>query len=138
MTATIEESIEAALFAKVLELTDLDGDPTFAWPNMPFDPPTGAPWIRVDHFPNKVTRLFSKGSNPHLRQGILQLTVHAPLNGGAPTALAGSIAAQFPADLEMFEDGIKLRIQAAPDVFPPDKTDTSWDVPVSISYEVFA
>jgi len=30
---------------------------------------------------------------------------------------------------------VKVRIQAAPDVLSPDKTDVSWDVPVSVRYE---
>ena len=51
------------------------------------------------------------------------------------TSLAGQIAEHFPADLALFEEGVKVRIQAAPDVLSPDKTDVSWDVPVSVRYE---
>ena len=136
---TIEEKIEAALFALVLAL-DLDDDVPFAWPNTAF-PANGEPkpttYIEVVHFRNANVRLFLKGNAPHLRQGILQLTVITPLHGGPTpaTALAGAIAAQFPADLIKFEQGVKVRIQAAPDVLSPDKTDVSWDVPVSVRYE---
>ena len=132
---TIESNIEAALFAHVLAL-DIDGDPPLAWPNVEFTPPAG-PYIRVDHFRNANGRLFLKGSDPHLRQGILQLTVVTPLHGGPSlaTGLAGSIAEHFPADLALFEEGTKVRIQAAPDVMSFDKTDVSYDCPVSVRYE---
>ena len=136
---TIEEKIEAALFAHIVSL-DFDDDVPIAWPNLPFPdegeskPPT---YIEVRHFRNANGRLFLKGSNANLRQGILQLTVITPLNVGfvQATALAGQVAEHFPADLALFEEGVKVRIQAAPDVLSPDKTDVSWDVPVSVRYE---
>lgn len=137
--ATIEESIEAALFSYLAAL-EIDGAPPLAWPTVPFAPPAGTPYIDVTHLPNRNSRIVLKGSGPHWRQGILQLTVVTPLNAGAPqaTALAGSIAELFPAGLDLFEDGIRIRIQQAPDVLPGDKTDVSWDVVVSVRWECFA
>lgn len=136
---TVESSIEAALFAHALALS-ITGSPELAWPNTPFTPPAGSPYIRVDHFPNSSTRRFLKGSDPHLRQGILQLIVVTPLNGGpsVATGLAGEIAEHFPADLDLFEGGIRIRIQQAPSIMPADKTDVSWDCIVSVRYEAFA
>ncbi len=138
---TVEANIETALFTHVLALSDLDGDPPLAWPNTPFTPPAG-PYIEIQHFPNSVGRRFLKGTDPHLRQGILQLTVVTPLNGGpsVATGLAGAVAEHFPADLNLFEGAIKVRIQKAPDVLPGDKTedDVSWATPVSIRYECWA
>lgn len=136
---TIEEKIERALLAHVA-LLDLDPDVPLALPNVPF-PPQGQDkpptYIEVLHFRNANRRLFLKGSAPHLRQGILQLTVITPLNRGPQdaTELAGQVAEHFPADLDLFEDGVRVRIQQAPDVMAPDKTDVSWDVPVSVRYE---
>ncbi len=136
---TIEEKIEAALFARVIALA-FDPAVPIAWPNVPF-PADGEPkpttYIEVIHFRNANTRLFLKGSSPHLRQGILQLTVITPLHGGPSpaTKLAGEIAAQFPADLPLFNDDVKVRIQQAPDVMTADKTEVSWNVPVSVRYE---
>jgi len=136
--ATIDEAIKAALTAQIeaLELTD---DPPIAWPNEHFEAPNPpAPYIDVDFIPNRNTRLVL-GSAPHLRQGILQLTVKVPINTGTETAdeLAGSIAEQFPADLTLFEDDIKVRIQQAPDVLPGSKSANSvwWETVVSIRYE---
>ena len=52
--------------------------------------------------------------------------------------LAASIAAQFPADLALYSDGVKVRVQSAPDVATPEKTDVSHDVRVDVRYESFA
>ena len=135
---TVEEKIEAGLFAYAAAL-DLNGDPPLAWPNIAFTPPDG-PYVQVVHFPNRNARVVVNSDGPHLRQGILQMTVVAPLDGGPSdaTALAGAIAEYFPADLDLFEDGIRIRIQQAPDVLPAEKTDVSWDARVDVRYETFA
>ena len=136
---SIEQSIETALFNHVRGL-DLDDAP-IAWPNVPFTPTSPASiYVRVQHLRNLNTRYFAKGSDPHLRQGILQLTVVGPLHVGPRVAmtLAASIAAQFPADLALYSDGVKVRVQSAPDVATPEKTDVSHDVRVDVRYESFA
>lgn len=136
---TIESNIEVALFTRVTSLA-VTGSPSVAWPNIPFTPVPGTTYIRVDHFPNRNTRQVMKGSGPHLRQGILQLTVVAPLNGGSSVAtnLAGEIAAHFTADLALFDDDVKVRIQQAPSIAPADQTDVSWDVRVDVPYETLS
>lgn len=135
---TIEEKIESALFGRVRTMA-LAGAPPIAWPNLAFDPPASA-YIRVSLLPNRNTRLFLKGADPHFRQGILQLVVAAPLNGGSTfaTALAGAIAEHFPADLALYESNVKVVIQAAPDVGEALKEDVAWTVMVSVRYETFA
>lgn len=134
---TIEERIETALFKSVQAL-QLAEDLPLAWPNVDFSPasPLSA-YLRVQHLPNTNSRLFSKGANPHQRQGILQLTVVSPLRlGPAPAkTIAATIADQYPADRALFESGVKVRIQSAPDVVTPDKTDVSWDARVDVRYE---
>lgn len=136
--ATVEENIEAALFARVASL-DLTPARQIAWPNVPFTPPAAA-YIEVVHFPNRPQRVFLRGSDPHFRQGILQLNVRALLNEGAAAAtrIAGEIAAHFPADLALYREGLKVKLQAAPRIWPADKTDTSWTVQVDVPYECFA
>jgi len=134
---SIEASIEAALFGRVVTL-DLLGDPPLAWPNKYFKP--NGPYVRIDHLPNSTTRLFIGSVAPQLWQGILQLTVVTPLNGGATTAteLAGSIAEHFDADLALYGDGVKVRIQRAPDVMAPVKADATWSVRVDVYYDCIA
>lgn len=138
---TIEQSIETALLTHAAAL-DLTGDPPIAYPNITFPAPgeeKPATYIEVRHFPNRNTRRFLKGSDPHIRQGILQFTIFTPLNVGPTpaTALAGEIAEHFPADLALFEDDIKLRIQQAPDIIPAEKTDdgVSWSARCDVRYE---
>ncbi len=142
--ATIEESIEAALFGHVRDLS-LDEEPQIAWPNVAFpdgDATKPLTYIEVKHFPNDNARLFMRGAAPHMRQGILQLIVRTPLQVGpsVATKIAGEIAEFFPADLDLFEDGARISVQSAPDVGAAEKTDdaVSWSVMVSVRYEVFA
>lgn len=90
--------------------------------------------------PNRNLRPLLAGADPHFRQGILQLTVVAPLNRGAslPIALAGAVAAHFSADTALYRGSVKVRVQAAPDVAPGFATERSYNVPVSVRYEAFA
>ncbi|KAF0102235.1 MAG: hypothetical protein FD144_2670 [Rhodospirillaceae bacterium] len=135
--ATVEENIEAALFTRVTSLS-LTPARQVAYPNVPFSPPA-AGYLEVLHFPNRPQRVFLRGSDPHFRQGILQLTVVSPLNEGATpaTKAAGEIAAHFPADLALYSEGVKVKVQAAPRTWPAEKTDTSWTVRVDVAYECF-
>lgn len=140
---TVPEQIETALFARTLAMT-LTGDPPLAWPNIPF-PDEGeekpATFIEVRHFPNNNTRMLMKGADPHKRQGILQFTVFTPLNDGysAATQIAGEVAAYFYADLDLFEDDVRVRITSAPDIIGAEKTDdgVSWSSRVDVRYECF-
>jgi hypothetical protein len=139
---TVPEQIETALFARALTL-DITGDPPLAWPNMPFpDEGEDKPltFIEVRHFPNRNTRVLL-GAAPHMRQGILQFTIFTPRNDGydLATQLAGEIAAHFPADLDMFEDDVRVRVQQAPDVIPAEVTEdqVSWSTRVDVRYDCF-
>lgn len=141
---TIEETIQRILFDYVKAIS-VTGSPPLAWPNVEF-PAAGeekpVTYIEVKLFPNSLTRLFVKGTDPHLRPGILQLTIRSALYVGPDpvTKLAGEVAEYFPADLMLFQDGVGVRIQQAPDVGEADKTDdeVSWRAIVSVRYEVFA
>lgn len=140
---TVPEKIETALFARALEL-NITGDPPLAWPNIPFpdeDEAKPTTFIEVRHFPNSNTRLLMNGNLPHMRQGILQLTIFTPRNDGyaLATQLAGEVAAHFPADLDMFEDDVRVRVQQTPDVIPAEVTDdqVSWSTRVDVRYDCF-
>lgn len=130
---TIEEKIQRALGARVASLI-LSPPLTVAWPNNIVAP--APPYLRVDYFPNRSQRIVIKGSGPHRRLGILQITVVSPLNVGPDPslAIAGRVAEHFPADLDLAYDGVSVRIIKAPDILPSVKEDASWDVPVSIEW----
>lgn len=136
---TVPTSIERALFE---HLRDIDLDPALqiAWPNIAFSSPVGASYLRVDHLRNDNTRYFARGDAPSLYQGILQITVVSPLNRNPQevTEVAGLVAEHFPPDLDLFEDGVRVRIPKWADISSPDKTDASWNVMVSVRYEAFA
>lgn len=136
---TVDEKIEAALLARVGTLSTTPSLPV-ALPNAYFEPPPDARYLRVSHLRNRNERLFTKGASPHLRQGILQLTVVCPRNEGGSIGLglAGAIAEHFPAGLGMQEQDARVTVQAAPDVHTGLETDVSWDIAVSIRYQAFA
>ncbi|MGQ3299649.1 phage tail terminator-like protein [Reyranella sp.] len=144
---TVEEKIEDALFARVATLELTPALPV-AFPNLDFPGkaeggsprPKPATYLGVQHFPNRNVRIVIKGSGPHLRQGILQLTVVAELNTGhaVATKAAGEVAAHFPADLLLEIEDVQVRITQAPSIAGALRSDGSWDVPVSIQYECFA
>jgi Bacteriophage related domain of unknown function len=139
MTTTIEERISAALLARVETLVTTPAM-AVAWPNEPFTSAVNVAHLEVVLLPNRNLRPFLAGADPHFRQGILQLTVVAPLNRGASAAiaLAGAVAAHFPADQALYCGGVKVRVQAAPDVAPGFATERSFNVPVSVRFEAFA
>lgn len=139
---TVPEKIEAALFTRALALS-ITGDPPLAWPNIPFpDEGEDKPltFIEVRHFPNRNTRVLISAA-PHMRQGILQFTIFTPRNDGydLATQLAGEIAEHFPADLDMFEDDVRVRVQQAPDIIPAEVTEdqVSWSTRVDVRYDCF-
>lgn len=144
---TIEAKIERALMNRVTSLV-LNPVLPISWPNFDFPgknpdgtaKPMPASYIRVQHFPNRNTRLTLGSNDPVWRRGFLQLTVVTPLNKGAEPAkeIAGKIAEYFPADLPLDYGGVRVRVVTAPDVAPEIETDISWDVPVSVYYESFA
>ncbi|MER8471545.1 phage tail terminator-like protein [Mesorhizobium sp. M1405] len=85
-------------------------------------------------------RLFIAGSDPHHRMGLLQIDAFQILDAGASAAteIAGQIAAWFPCDLPLFQEGIRIRVTKAPDIAGALSDDTHWMVPVTVSYEAFA
>lgn len=137
VVATVEGNIEQALFARLAAFVHSPALP-IAWPNAVFTkPPT---YLRVSHVPNTSRRLFLGSADPHQRLGLLQVDVLAPLNQGASAAteIAGKLAAHFLPDLPMRSGGVTVKVAKAPDVGPALADDTHWQVPVTVSYEVFA
>lgn len=134
----INATIQNALFKKLNELVLSPALPV-AWPNVDFTAPVGGKYLTVDLLPNTNLRLYQPNDSPHYRQGLLQVTVVAPLDSGTGYALgvADAIADHFPASLILYESGAKLGIQRTPDIAPPLRDDTTWRVPVTIRYELF-
>ena len=136
--ASIEESIEAAVFTRAAGLLTLAALPV-SWPNVAFSPPSNGRYLRVSLLPNVTQRLFINSAT-HRRPGILQISVVVPLNVGASAAtrIAGQVAEHFPMDLRVTSGGVSVRVTKAPDIAPAIKEDAAWIVPVSVSFQAFA
>lgn len=140
---SIETAIWLALKGRVGTLV-LSPVLQIAWPKEPFNPPQAAgkpaPYLEVRHLPNANQRLFIGHDAPHMRRGILQVTLKYPtaLNHAeaVQTQIAGEIAAHFPAGLAMTFGGITAHVERAPDVAQAfrDGSDPYWQTPVSIRY----
>lgn len=137
--ATVEASIQSALFARVASLVLNPAHPV-AWPNVAFTPPAGKRYLRVSHLPNVTDRLYIGSGDPHQHQGILQVMVCAPLNSGEAGAreTAGLVANHFPADMRLTSGAVTVRITKRPNIAAALITDTEIQIPVSISYRAFA
>jgi len=98
--ATIQSSIEAALFARAASFL-LSPTLPFAWLNVSFTKPIGG-YLRVTHVPNIARRLFLGSGDPHQRLGLLQVGVFQPLNKDASqaTEIAGKVAEHFACELK--------------------------------------
>lgn len=132
---TPEENIEHALFARVRDtLTQLP----IAWPNVEFEPPQDHKYVAVMHFRNLNDRLYLSGNEQH-RRGLLQLSVVHPLEHGSSDSVtfAGNMILNWPQDLVLSSENVRVRVTKQPDCMSPIKTDVSWIVPVSVYYEAF-
>jgi hypothetical protein len=125
---TIASTIMNTLNSRLAQLSSL---PPTAWPNVPFIPTTGTPWIRVDLLPADSALETIQGSEEHL--GVYQVSVFAPLDKGTSAALvqADVIADHFAADRDL--SGLRIRSIS---VGQPMREESWLMVPVSIEYRV--
>lgn len=115
--------------------------PPVAWPNdAPFAKPVGSSYLRVSHVPNQSQRMFLGSDDPHRLQGIAQIDVFTPLQGGSNASLVmvAAVVGHFPCDLVLSAGETSLRITKKPDPMPGMPGDTHWQVPIMVSYEAFA
>ena len=138
MAASVETKIWLALKAKI-ETLPLSFP--VAYPKQDYTPETGKAWIKVSHMLNTGFRPFIGNADPELRQGILQLALHTPLNSQTAEVdmqYAGQIAAHFAADRKLYHDGIKVTIQRYPDVGQAYRVDDWWFTPVNVAWQSFS
>ncbi|HEU5019685.1 MAG TPA: phage tail terminator-like protein [Pseudolabrys sp.] len=133
-----ETKIAICLGARLRDLV-LSPVPQIAWPNVKFTPPATT-YLRVDNLRNATDRLFIGNDDPHLHQGIYQVTVIAPLLIGEDAVIdtAGLIANHFWAMPRLPFAGGEVRIQKRPDVISlKDDANARWTAPVSIYWNCF-
>lgn len=111
-----DNDIAEALFARCATLSV--GSPalpiTFPEPGQPFVEPADGKYIRADLFLN--TPAWQGLSGGKMAQGLLQLTLNWPRNGGliAPLAIVEAIKAHFPKALPLISNGTKVTISGQP------------------------
>lgn len=134
-----ETAIWLALRGRVESLVLTPAYPV-AWPNETFAPV--AQYIEVQHLPNSSDRIMIRSGGKRRYQGILQISVMAPLNQNAAvsTELAGLIASHFAEDMVLRYGAVAVRVTKRPDTAQGMRDDKAsrWMTPVTIFYECFA
>ena len=133
--ATTEEAIKRALLERV-ETLALGIDTV--WPNKSYAP-AAQKYLRVQFVPNITERPFMGSADSHQFMGILLLSVFWPLNAGTNDldALVGKVVEHFPADLNLYSDGVRVMVTKRPTVRPMLTESTCVHVPIEVSYQSF-
>lgn len=85
-----------------------------AWPDIPFTPVVGTPYLEPTVLPNKTDFAGVGVGSPHRHFGLLQVNVHGPQGqGSAPTSeIADQIMEHFAPDTVIARNGVRVRIGA--------------------------
>lgn len=139
-TPTVETKIWLALRARV-ETISLGMPYTVVWPGRNTDVPQGI-GLEVTHLVNRPLRRALKGTNPHVREGILQIGVlvaTGETNPSYPQEIAGDVADHFPVDVPLRYDDIAVQVYEAPEVGGGffDEQRQRFVTPVSIRWRTF-
>lgn len=138
--ASVEASIEGALFARIIALSLTPALRLAGLTAEVFTPGATETYLFVQHIPNAVARPFIGSTDPQRRYGMLQVTVVGPKATGNPidyTEIAGQVAAWFPTDLNLWNNGLRVRVMQAPAVENRIDAGTNWNVPVTVQYECY-
>lgn len=116
--------------------------PTYskAWPAEPFEVNAAQAYLRIGDVSATPANLFVATNKPHLRTGILVITLVHPLTAKAGEVykeLAGQIAEHFPDGLSMRYLNACVSVDGAPHVQDGYLDDGYWTVPVSIPWRCF-
>ena len=131
MTTEVEEQIQTAIKD---HLKAQDDCIEFAWENI--DKKSIFPRLEVDFFITPFERLgINNGSGRY--SGFVQLTVvwEKDVGTDAPNRMAGTIKSWFPSDLKLDLTNSALRITQSPSIKGGFPDETSWRVPVDVSFE---
>lgn len=109
-------------------------DLPFAWPNTVFVPPTTI-YGRLSILPAPTLNEDLAGTHRGY-VGVFQVSLYEEMGkgDGAVTKLADSLAAAFPVNRRITQDGLTLQIISAANIAPAVEGDVRDFVPVSINY----
>lgn len=141
MSATVETLIWLALKSQVESLPL--GFP-IAWPGMVFNPPYNQdslePYIRSGRVTANPTRELIGNNKPHVRTGVLILTLVHPL--GPDTSVldeySGTIASHFKEGTNMRRGGVCVTVTNYPHVVEGYQEDGYFSIPIRIPWRSFA
>ena len=127
------KSIKAALEARLVAIAS--PLPT-QWENVVFAPPTdGGAYQAADLLPASPDNP-TLGDGFYREQGLLQVTLSYPLNGGSGPAYAKAetIRDWFPRGLTVSSGGITVRIDRTPAIGPKRVVQDRFTLPISVRY----
>lgn len=116
------------------------------WPASDFNKPVvdGVPdqYVEVRNLPNTSARVMINSAGAHDRPGILMATLMVPVALKRQFEVmqedAATIAAGFPCDHDMVFQGVRVRVEKAPDIAAPLRDDAYWRWPIAIRWRCFA
>lgn len=112
-----------------------------AWENQDFQPTAGTPY-QTAHLLPAMPDNATMGDEHYRERGILQVSLHYPVNGGAAAAMARAelVRATFFRGASFTNGGVTSRISATPEIGRGVVVKDRWVLPVSIRYfaDVFA
>ncbi|GGZ21724.1 phage tail terminator-like protein [Asticcacaulis endophyticus] len=141
--ATVETKIMAVLMARVgetlLEYPVTWGDDGFT---PPIDGQKSLPYIIAENVPNVPDRITIGDSGKDNRQGILTLSLMAPvtMKWKLPVMVEkqGLMAAEFPKGFLPAFDGLRVRVTQSPRCVAPYRDDTNYRCPVQVRWQSFS
>jgi hypothetical protein len=117
------------------QLNTVPGNYPTAFENVAYKPSTGTAFQAVTLLPAR-TQNPSMGDGFKREVGLLQVTVHCPVNPGAQvaTARAELIRSYFPRGLTLVSGSVRLLIDESPFINPAMNDGVWYKLPVSIPY----
>ena len=113
--------------------------PAIAWPNVPYTPVKGTPYVRADFVPT-LRRPAVVGPNPEQRMsGLYILTVFTPEYAGAAagTTLADKLLTRFNGSSAILATGLIVRIEYSEARMPLHEP-PFYAIPVEIGWYAYA
>lgn len=105
-----------------------------AYDNIEFNPPDGI--YLESHVMPATTTAIDLSRQAKVFRGVYQINVISPAGTGksAGSLFAEQLIQLFPENQEMSDGGLTCYINSAPSVFAGISSDTSYTIPVSMSY----
>jgi hypothetical protein len=134
MTANVE--ISEAMFARLKTAPVTPTMPPIAWPNKPFTPVVGSPYLRATMMPAEPLTIASFVQGENRYSGIMQVDVFVPDGDGTKraTTIADIVGNHFKRGLTVAAQTFSILIRRPPYMLSPYKDGAWWGIPVRVYY----